>query len=83
MSYQADFGAALKRLRLAKNYSQIELAKFSSIDRTFISLLERGVRQPSLTTIIELAAALKIKPSQLMSEVENETRRKRWRRIKQ
>ncbi len=83
MSYEVEFGLALKKLRLASNFSQIELAALSKIDRTFISLLERGVRQPSLTTIIQLASALKIRPSDLIAEVEKEIRRKRWRRIKQ
>ncbi len=83
MSYEDEFGAALKKLRLANNFSQIELATLSQIDRTFISLLERGVRQPSLTTIVLLAAALQIKPSELMIEVENQIRRKRWTRLKQ
>ena len=82
MSYQVEFGLALQRLRLERNLSQSDLAKLSKIDRTFISLLERGLRQPSLTTIFQVATALKIKPSALIAGVENRLRRQRWKRLK-
>lgn len=82
MSYQVDFGLTLQKARLERNLSQFELAELSDIDRTFISLLERGIRQPTLTTIFQLAKALKIKPSQMVAEVENRVRRGRWRRLK-
>lgn len=82
MSYQVEFGHILQKKRLEKNLSQTELAKTSGIDRTFISLLERGKRQPSLTTIFQLAQALKIKPSALISDLEARIRRARWSRIK-
>ncbi len=83
MSLLTEFGITLRRLRLEKNFSQAELAHASDTDRTFISLLERGVRQPSLTTVFRLATALKIKPSELVAEVEVRCRRTRWKRLKQ
>ncbi|MGZ5279941.1 MAG: helix-turn-helix domain-containing protein [Pseudobdellovibrionaceae bacterium] len=82
MSYETEFRSTLKRLRLAKNYSQIELVQLGKIDRTFISLLERRVRQPSFTTIVQLAIALKIKPSRLVAQVEIQICRGRWYRLK-
>ncbi len=82
MSYQVEFGLTLQKIRLERNLSQAELAELSEIDRTFISLLERGIRQPSLTTIFQLASALKIKPSLLIAELENRMRRGRWKRLK-
>ena len=81
MSYEIEFGSILQELRLEKNLSQSELAKLSQIDRTFISLLERGIRQPSLTTIFHLASAFKIQPSEFISKVENRVRRSRWKRL--
>jgi transcriptional regulator with XRE-family HTH domain len=39
------------------------------LDRTFISLLERGLRQPSLTTILQLAGPLGVAPEDLVAEV--------------
>lgn len=82
MDYETLFGNTLQKLRLEQNLSQLELSKISKIDRTFISLMERGIRQPSLTTIIRLAAGLKMKPSLLIVEFETSLRRSRWKRLK-
>jgi len=54
--------------------SQEELALSSELDRTFISMLERNERAPSLTTIFKLAESLDIKASELMKLVENNRR---------
>lgn len=81
MSYQAAFGSTLQTLRLKQNLSQAELALSSQLDRTFISLLERGIRQPTLTTIFQLSDGLNIKPSELILEVEKKLRRRRWKRL--
>lgn len=40
------------------------------LDRTYISLLERGQRQPSLKSLFAICAALKISPSEMLSIVE-------------
>jgi len=63
------FGIALRARRLAKNISQQELAFASSLDRTYVSLLERGLRQPSLTTIINISCALDIQPWILIKDL--------------
>jgi len=52
------FALVIKELRLKKNLSQQDLSFESELDRTYISLLERGKRQPSLRTILALAQAL-------------------------
>ncbi len=52
------FGSVLKELRDAQNFSQEQLALDSGLDRTYISMLERGVRQPTLTTLLLLANSL-------------------------
>jgi len=64
------FGQVLSTFRKERGFSQENLAHEASLDRTFISLLERGLRQPSLSTIIQLSTALKVKPSTLIAEVE-------------
>lgn len=64
------FGSILKRRRTLANISQEELAFRAGVDRTFISRLERGVRQPTITTLIGLGAALGIPASELVSETE-------------
>ncbi len=64
------FGTVLRELREKNNLSQEKLAEFCDLDRTYISLLERGLRQPTVTTLFRLANALKIKPSDLIVMVE-------------
>jgi len=68
-SPEAAFGRVLKDLRNQKNISQETLAFESDLDRTFISLLERGLRQPSLSTIFQLAQALQVSPPSMLQLV--------------
>ena len=60
------FGEKLKEARLASGLSQEALALSLELDRTYIGLLERGKRNPSLFTIHKIATFLKIKPSDLL-----------------
>lgn len=55
---QAAFGSVMRERRQAMGLSQERLADLCSLDRTFISLLERGKRQPSLSTLLALSRAL-------------------------
>ncbi|MGH8652994.1 MAG: helix-turn-helix domain-containing protein [Gammaproteobacteria bacterium] len=71
LTLEAAFGSALRELRHQAGYSQEGLALESSLDRTYISLLERGLRQPSLTTIFVLADVLGIAPSKMIAKVED------------
>lgn len=71
MDIEKAFGQILKQERIKKAFSQEELAYLSDLDRTFISMLERGKRQPSLKTIFVLTSALGIRPSQLLHDIEN------------
>ncbi|RZJ86857.1 MAG: XRE family transcriptional regulator [Hymenobacter sp.] len=64
------FGLVIKALRHAQNLSQEALAFEASIDRTFLSQLETGRKQPTLLTIFRLAAALKLEASDLIKQVE-------------
>lgn len=66
-----QFGKVLRKRRLACGLSQQELAFASDLDRTYISLLERGLRQPSLSTIFALSETVGIKPSKLMEEIQS------------
>ncbi|MBP7509518.1 MAG: helix-turn-helix transcriptional regulator, partial [Prolixibacteraceae bacterium] len=47
--------------------------EYCDLDRTYISLLERGLRQPTLTTIFKISSALKIRPSKLIEIIESKT----------
>ena len=57
------FGQVLREQRLSRELSQEELALAADVDRTFVSQMERGIRQPTITTLMKLAGALGIQPS--------------------
>ncbi|WP_369823967.1 helix-turn-helix domain-containing protein [Sporosarcina sp. P26b] len=65
-------GVVLKKIRKSMKFSQEELAFKSGLDRTYISMLERNVKQPSITTIFLLADALNLRPSELVRQLEDE-----------
>ena len=50
----------LREYRLLRGFSQEELAYQTDTDRTYISDIERGLRNPSLKTIAKLAHALDV-----------------------
>ena len=56
---QKLFGLRLRELRSKADISQEALADRCGLDRTYISGLERGVRNPSLTCIFRVANGLK------------------------
>lgn len=68
----AAFGRALRRLRLAAELTQEQLGLESGVQRNFISLIETGQNQPTITTIFKLATALGMKASELVGEAERE-----------
>lgn len=69
-SIAKSFGEVLKQLRQDRGLSQEELGFASGYHRTYISLLERGEKSPSLRTIFRLAQALKVEPSEMVERVQ-------------
>ncbi len=67
---QKCFGETLRNLRIQKGLSQEKLAGECGLDRTFISLLERGLRQPTISSLFKISAVLEIKSSALIKEIE-------------
>lgn len=67
---QQTFGRVVKKIRLEGNISQAELAVRGDFNRTYISDLERGLKEPSLSTIMRLSYAFKILPSELIQQLE-------------
>lgn len=63
------FGKVLKQVRKEKKISQEQLAFDSNLDRSYISKLETGVYQPSISTIFALSEVLGIKPYNLVERV--------------
>ena len=69
---ELQFGAALRRLRLAAGMSQERLGLEAGIQRNFVSLIETGQNQPTITTIAKLAKALGMRASELVAEAERQ-----------
>jgi transcriptional regulator with XRE-family HTH domain len=65
------FGIVLKKYRLDRELSQEKLSLFCGLDRTFISLLERGKRKPTINTVFIIASIIGVNPSRIISEVED------------
>lgn len=65
------FGLVVRQMRKDRGLSQEALAAEANLDRTFISQLETGTKQASLTTIFRLAAALQLEASSLIRQVED------------
>jgi transcriptional regulator with XRE-family HTH domain len=59
-------GENLKKLRIKKDISQIELARILSVDRSFVSNIENGKNNPTLSTITNLAKALGVSTNELL-----------------
>ena len=65
MAHQDFFGQALRRARKARGMTQEDFSTMSS--RTYVSMLERGERSPTLAKINELSEALGIHPLTLLA----------------
>jgi transcriptional regulator with XRE-family HTH domain len=61
---------ALRQKRKEFGYTQEQLAHEADVQRNYVSLIERGINQPTITVIFKLAIALKCSPSSLISDVE-------------
>ncbi|HFO1031323.1 MULTISPECIES: helix-turn-helix domain-containing protein [unclassified Bacillus cereus group] len=70
MKIEQAFGIILQKKRIEQNISQETLAFNSGLDRTYISLLERGKRKPTINTLFSVTHALKIQPHEIILEVE-------------
>lgn len=66
----AAFGEALREARHAAGKSQEALALDAGLERNFVSLIENGRNQPTITTVFKLAMALGIAPSALVAATE-------------
>lgn len=64
------FGRALRQARLAAGLTQEGLSLESGVQRNFISLIELGQNQPTITTIFKLSVALNVTPSELIAATE-------------
>ena len=59
-------GTNVRKLRKAKGLSQEELALDAGMKRSYLSDLERGVRNPTVRALGRLAEALAVEPAELL-----------------
>lgn len=71
MTIEQAFGKAVRRLRKERNMSQETLALTSQLDRTFISLIECGKKNPTLITIFQLSSGLNVPTEMILRDVES------------
>ena len=69
MEPREQFAANLRRLREAAELTQDALSDRSGLHATEISRLERGVRDPRLSTVVRLARALGVEPALLLADM--------------
>lgn len=60
------FGQKMQKVRKDKGVTQEELAARLSMHRTYIGLIERGERNPTIRTLYKIAKALKVPASDLL-----------------
>lgn len=61
-------GSSVKRLRIAAGITQAELADLVGVDRSYISGLEQGNRNPTIVSLWHVASALKVPVRSLFDE---------------
>jgi transcriptional regulator with XRE-family HTH domain len=64
------FGRALRARRRAASLTQENLGFEADLTRVFVSWLERGKKQPTITTVLKLAAALRCSAAELVADME-------------
>ena len=72
---ESAFGRIVRRRRKALGLSQEALAAEADLHRTFVSMIERGERRPSLEVVRKLASGLGISAAELVAELEREAPR--------
>ena len=68
-------GKVIQQFREEKNLSQEVVSGLADIGRTHLSAIERGVRRPTMETFCKIAEALRLRPSELLSAIENEIKK--------
>jgi transcriptional regulator with XRE-family HTH domain len=59
-------GAQVRRVRLSRGLRQEDLAVALDLSVAYVSLIERGRRNPPITTVMALAQALRASPAELL-----------------
>ena len=68
-------GQTIAALRTEKGLSQEVLSGLAGIARSHLSMIETGTKQANFETLWKLAAALDLRPSQLVEKIEERARK--------
>ncbi len=71
MDVRRRLGSNLKKLREEQGYSQESFADHCGLHRTYISGIERGVRNPTVVIVDKIAKALKVPAGQLLDDLKS------------
>lgn len=71
MNISEALSIVLKYNRNKAGFSQEELAHKCDLDRTYISLLERGKRNPTINVLFSISAALNLSTSEFVRQIED------------
>lgn len=63
-------GTELRKAREEAGLTQVQLAKAAGLHRTYVSLLERGKRSPTVDVLFRLCRAMGIRPSRFVARLE-------------
>lgn len=69
MNVRKKFGSTVRARRNELGMSQEDLAAEAELDRTYVSGIERGLRNPTLEIICRIAAALEEHPGKLLESI--------------
>jgi transcriptional regulator with XRE-family HTH domain len=64
------FGKVLREIREQKGFSQEQLAETAGLDRSFISLVERGIQSPNIVVLLRIAHALGVSAADMIARTE-------------
>lgn len=67
--FAAKLGARLRARREARGYTQSEIAEKVGVSTNYFGVLERGLKLPTLDTLILIADALELSPAELLGDV--------------
>jgi DNA-binding XRE family transcriptional regulator len=71
------FGKVLREYRERNGISQEQLAEAAGLDRSFISLVERGIQSPNIVVLLKLAEVLDVPAAELIAKMESAIRKPR------
>lgn len=71
MEIQELLALNLRRIRVAKNISQDELALLAGVERAYVGHIERGNKNPTILTLEKLANALSCRPIDLFRPLDD------------